>query len=63
VLVGSNNSGKTSAMDALIFFLDREKYSGSSQSSSGQKTQQKDSTKTSKIAQLFKPANLTIFEW
>jgi predicted ATP-dependent endonuclease of OLD family len=35
VFVGANNSGKTSAMDALIYFLDRDKYSGSSRSSSG----------------------------
>jgi predicted ATP-dependent endonuclease of OLD family len=35
VLVGANNSGKTSAMDALIFFLDRDKYSGSSKSGLG----------------------------
>lgn len=35
ILVGANNSGKTSAMDALIFFLDRDKYSGSSKSGLG----------------------------
>ena len=35
VFVGANNSGKTSAMDALIFFLDRDKYSGASRTGLG----------------------------
>ncbi|WP_105169792.1 ATP-dependent nuclease [Pseudoalteromonas sp. T1lg23B] len=35
VFVGANNSGKTSAMDALIYFLDRDKYSGASRSGLG----------------------------
>ena len=35
VFVGANNSGKTSAMDALIYFLDRDKYLGASRSGLG----------------------------
>lgn len=33
--VNEDNSGKTSAMDALIYSLDREQYSAASRSSSG----------------------------